>query len=176
MSDEARTPLEGHEEPLPLEDIDVRSGLADFLSGLFVFAVALYALIESYNMPSFGEPDEMNYNTPGLTPMVVSGVLVVLSAALMIRSRKLPFRFEFGGLQIETIRVWITLAIITVFIIMMPFIGYAPATFLMLVAFQLAFARKRDWRFILIWVLGLSAVLTGVLYYVFHDIFMIPLP
>jgi hypothetical protein len=36
--------------------------------------------------------------------------------------------------------------------------------------------RKRNLRFVLIWGLGLSAVLTAILWYVFSEIFLIPLP
>jgi hypothetical protein len=58
----------------------------------------------------------------------------------------------------------------------MPLIGYAAATFLLLLAFQTVFVRKRDLRLLLIWGGGLSAVLTAALWYVFSEIFLIPLP
>jgi hypothetical protein len=46
----------------------------------------------------------------------------------------------------------------------------------MLFAFQTIFTARRNLRFLLIWAGGLSLILTGALYYVFGQIFMIPLP
>ena len=177
MSDQTASKTEHADEHPPLEDIEITSINADFVSGLVVFCVALYAFIDSYAMPSFGTPDEAAYNTPGLTPMLVSGILVILSVALMFRSRGVSFAdMHFGGFGGETRRVLMTFGIILVFVIVMPFIGYAPATFLLLFAFQTVFARKRSLFFVLVWGFGLSAVLTGTLYYVFANVFMIPLP
>ena len=42
--------------------------------------------------------------------------------------------------------------------------------------FQIAFAQQRTLKSILIWGFGLSAVLTVVLYYLFGEVFFIPLP
>jgi hypothetical protein len=58
----------------------------------------------------------------------------------------------------------------------MPWIGYPVATFLLLFAFQTIFVARRDLKFLLIWAGGLSLVLTAALYYVFGQIFLIPLP
>ncbi len=165
-----------HEDHPPLPDERIRSPAADFVAGVLIFLVSLYTLVDSYNMPSFGDPSEKAYNTPGLTPMVVSAVLLVLSAALMIRSRNFSLSLGFARPQIETIRVLITFTVIFVFVAVMPWIGYVPATFLMLFAFQMIFARKRTVFFVLVWAIGLSAALTGVLYYVFLHVFMIPMP
>lgn len=156
--------------------MEIRSTTADFFAGLAVLCVALYAFIEAYNMPSFGDPDEAAYNTPGMTPMVVSGALVIMAVALIIRSRHVSFSWTFNAIGSETIRVLITFGIILGFIIIMPLVGYAPATFLLLFSFQMVFARKRTIKFILIWGVGLSGLLTAILFHVFGNIFMIPLP
>jgi len=47
---------------------------------------------------------------------------------------------------------------------------------LMLAAFQYIFGKKRDLKYVLVFCIGLSAVVTMVLYYVFGVVFMIPLP
>ena len=46
----------------------------------------------------------------------------------------------------------------------------------MLLVFQTVFSYRRDWRFILVWAVGLSVVLTAVLYWLFAKVFQIPLP
>jgi hypothetical protein len=146
----------------------------DFLVGLIIFAISLYTLIESVRMPFYGDAGALS--SPGLTPGLVSLFLLVLSAALMLRSRH--FRTTLGGfsIDVETKRVLTVFLIIFVYIAAMPWIGYVPATFLMLLAFQTIFAKQRTLAFLLIWGIGLSAVLTAALYYLFGQIFLIPLP
>jgi hypothetical protein len=46
----------------------------------------------------------------------------------------------------------------------------------MLLCFQSAFARSWSLRYLLVWCLGLSGLLTAVLWYVFARIFLIPIP
>ena len=125
-------------------------------------------------MPLYGDAGALS--SPGLTPGLVSLFLLVLSAALMLRSRR--FRAAFGGISIdvETKRVLTVFLIIFIYVAAMPWVGYVPATFLMLLAFQVIFARQHTLAFIVIWGVGLSAFLTAALYYLFGEIFLIPLP
>lgn len=146
----------------------------DFLVGLIIFAISLYTLIESVLMPYYGDSGALS--SPGLTPGLVSLFLLALSAALMLRSRNFRFVFHGIGTTPEARRVLTVFAIIFVYIAVMPWTGYVMATFLMLLAFQLIFAKLRTISFILIWGIGLSAALTAALYYLFGEIFLIPLP
>jgi hypothetical protein len=98
------------------------------------------------------------------------------SAVLMLRSRRGRLPFTFAAPSIETRRVLIVFGLVFVYVLVMPLIGYAIATFLMLFAFQTIFTGRRDLRFLVIWAGGLSLVLTAALYYVFGQIFLIPLP
>lgn len=146
----------------------------DFLAGLVLFLVALYALVESIRMPFFG--DSGVWGSPGLTPGIVSAVLMLLSGLLMFRSRRLSlaafgFRFE-----VERARGLAVFGLIIAYVAAIPWIGYAVATFVMVFVFQVAFAAKRTLRFVLVWGVGLSAVLTVALYYLFAEFFFIPLP
>jgi hypothetical protein len=69
-----------------------------------------------------------------------------------------------------------TFALIIAYVAAIPYAGYVPATFVMLFVFQLVYAKSRNLSFLIIWALGLSVVLTGVLYYVFAELFLIPMP
>lgn len=69
------------------------------------------------------------------------------------------------------------------FVLIIGYIGslywlhYAVATFIMMFVFQVAFAtRTRDLRYIAFWGIGYSAAITAALYYVFGEVFYIPLP
>jgi hypothetical protein len=160
--------------PGPAAEPALKKAGADFLAGLVIFLISLYVLIESYRMPFYGDSGALG--SPGLTPGLIALFMMVLSAALMWRSRVFRVPFMLALPDESARRVLMVLGLVVAYVALMPRIGYAPATFLLLLAFQMVFARKRDLRILLIWGIGLSAVLTAVLWYVFSDIFLIPLP
>ncbi|MGI9524460.1 MAG: tripartite tricarboxylate transporter TctB family protein [Hyphomicrobiaceae bacterium] len=151
-----------------------RGSAGDFIAGLAIFLLGAYALYESINMPYYGDSGVLG--SPGLTPGLIAGVLLLLSAMLMFRARGFSWPDMSFSIDVNMWRGLLALGIILVYVAVLPFIGYAPATFAMLVVFQLVFAPVRNWRYMVIWCLGLSAFLTAVLYYVFAEFFLIPLP
>jgi len=146
----------------------------DFFAGVFLALLSLYVLVSSIRMPHYSGSGWLG--SPGLTPGLLALALLLLSLALMVRARH--FRLSFGGFspRIESLRAAACFAMIFVYIAVTPWIGYVPATFLLLFAFQTAFARKLSVRYVLVWSLGLSALLTLILWYVFGQIFFVPLP
>jgi hypothetical protein len=156
------------------QDASLRKAGADFAVGLVIFLVSLYALITSIRMPYFGDAGALS--SPGLTPGLIAAFMLVLSTVLMLRSRRFRLPFTMTAPSIETRRVLIVFGLVFLYVLLMPWIGYAVATFLMLFAFQTLFTARRDLRFLLIWAGGLSLFLTAALYYVFGHIFLIPLP
>jgi hypothetical protein len=156
------------------QDASLRKAGADFVVGLVIFVISLYALIASIRMPYFGDAGALS--SPGLTPGLIALFMLVLSAVLMLRSRRFRLPFTLTTPGIETRRVLTVFGLVFLYVLLMPWIGYAVATFLMLFAFQTIFTARRDLRFLLIWAGGLSLALTAALYYVFGHIFLIPLP
>jgi putative tricarboxylic transport membrane protein len=156
------------------QDASLRKAGADFVVGLVIFVISLYALIASIRMPYFGDAGALS--SPGLTPGLIALFMLVLSAVLMLRSRRFRLPFTLTTPSIETRRVLTVFGLVFLYVLLMPWIGYAVATFLMLFAFQTIFTARRDLRFLLIWAGGLSLALTAALYYVFGHIFLIPLP
>ena len=146
----------------------------DFIAGLIIFVISVYVLIEAYGMPHFAGSGWLG--SPGLTPGLIALALLALSTALMMRSRN--FRLRLGPIapEVETMRVASAFAMIFVYVAITPWLGYVPATFALLFAFQTAFARKLSVRYVLVWSTGLSALLTGLLWYVFGELFFVPLP
>jgi len=153
---------------------DKEKNARDFAAGLTIFAIATYALIESIRMPYYGDSGILG--SPGLTPGLISAVLLLLSAMLMYRSRSLSLSGLAFSINVEGWRGLLTFGLIIVYVAVLPWVGYAPATFVMLFVFQVIFAQQRDWRYLIIWAMGLSAALTVALYYLFAEIFLIPLP
>jgi len=153
------------------------AGGGDLVAGAVIFLIALYVLIESIRMPFYREGLEGFLSSPGFTPGLIAVGLLALSAALMLRSRHVRLSFGVRTLEVETIRVLTVFGIIFAYILVMPWIGYVAATFLMMLAFQLIFAkRRREPFFIVVWGIGLSAVITAALYALFGLFFLIPLP
>jgi hypothetical protein len=155
-------------------DAQLRKAGADFIAGLVIFVVSLYALIASIRMPYYGDAGALS--SPGLTPGLIALFMLVLSAVLMLRSRRFRLPFTLSAPSIEARRVLTVFGLVFLYVLVMPWIGYAVATFLMLFAFQSIFVARRDLKFLLVWAGGLSLVLTAALYYVFGQIFLIPLP
>jgi len=164
---ETRTP----ERP---DDIEGVRAAKDFFSGLVLFAVAVYVLIESYRMPHFAGSGWLG--SPGLTPGLLGFALLVLSSVLMARGRQFRLSVVIPAWQVETLRTAGCFALMLAYVAATPRIGYVPATFLLLFTFQTVFAPRLTARHVLVWSLGLSAVLTAVLWYVFGQIFFVPLP
>jgi hypothetical protein len=146
----------------------------DFFAGVVLALISLYVLVTSVRMPHYSGSGWLG--SPGLTPGLIALALLVLSIALMVRAR--DFRLSFAGFspRIESLRAAACFVMIFVYIAITPWIGYVPATFLLLFAFQTAFARKLSVRYVLLWSIGLSALLTLILWYVFGQIFFVPLP
>jgi hypothetical protein len=157
------------------EDLDRRRRTGqDLLAGLVLAGIGLWVLVASLRMPFYSGSGWVG--SPGLTPGVVGAVLIVL--ALVLASRGLRHSVAFGSWRpgVAGWRAAGVVAIVTGYVAVIPWIGYVPATFLMLVVFQSAFARAWSLRFLLLWVLGLSAGLTGALWWLFAKIFLIPMP
>lgn len=146
----------------------------DFVAGVVLFLIALYTLISSTRMPYYG--DSGVWGSPGLTPGLISAVLLLLSGLLILRSR----RFSLAALRPRmTVEIWRGIAVLGVILAYaagVPTIGYVPATFLMLMIFQIAFAPKHSVAYFLVWGVGLSAALTAALWWLFGEFFFIPLP
>lgn len=150
-----------------------RSG-QDLLTGLVLAGIGLWVLVASIRMPHYSGSGWVG--SPGLTPGLVGAVLILL--ALALASRGVRHGVAFGGWRpgIQGARAAGVVAIVTCYVAVIPWIGYVPATFLMLVVFQSAFARAWSLRFLLLWVLGLSAALTAALWWLFATVFLIPMP
>lgn len=163
------------EEGLTPSGVDpVQSPNGDFLVGAIIFAVALYTLNSSIHMPFYG--DSGVWGSPGLTPGLISVVLLLLSGLLMFRSRRLTVAGFGMSFSVERARGLLVFGLIVGYVAAIPLIGYPIATFLILFIFQTVFATRHDLKFIVIWGFGLSAILTVILYYLFAEFFFIPLP
>lgn len=147
------------------------------LAGVVVLAVSVAALVASLLMERVGSGIDRFLGAPGLTPGFLSGVLILLSAMLVLRNRDVPLPRPQVVLDQAQRRMLGVFVLIAVYIASLYWLPYLLSTFLMLAAFQLGFAsRRRSPRYVLTWCLGYSAAISGALWYVFGEVFYIPLP
>ncbi len=149
-----------------------RKAGADLIVGVIILGVSIYVLIDSLWMPHYGDAGLVS--SPGFTPGLIAIFMIVMSLVLIFRSRN--FAWPKSNWTTESWRVLGCLAIIVAYVALMPITGYAPATFVLLATFQLVYSKKHDVKYLVVWVFGLSAVLTAALWYLFGRIFLIPLP
>jgi hypothetical protein len=113
-------------------------------------------------------------STPGVFPMLASGVMVV-SALWILRdtARRAP---DGGGInrfleQVTPLRQVVMLGLVALYVAVMPWLGFVVASGLFLVA-AIGFL----WRRNIFLTAGLSAVALGVIYLIFRVAFQVVLP
>ncbi|MCW2306306.1 tripartite tricarboxylate transporter TctB family protein [Rhodobium gokarnense] len=149
----------------------------DKLAGIILLVISGAALINSLAMERIGEGIDRVLGAPGLTPGFLSAVLVLLSIALIVRSWSAPLPRLPRRLGETQKRMITAFAIIFLYIGSLYWVPYFVSTFVMLAVFQIVFAsRPRTLRHVLGWGLVYSAAVAGALYYVFGEVFYIPLP
>jgi putative tricarboxylic transport membrane protein len=153
-----------------------RPSQADFVAGLVIGLVALAALIESIRMPFYEEGRRGLLSAPGLTPGLLSLGLIVMSLLLMFRARGFKPTLPRMHLSEEGARVLGVIAILVAYVAAIKPLGYVASTFIMMALFQGVFMARRTVSTLLLWSVGLSALVTGILYYAFANVFLIPLP
>lgn len=113
-------------------------------------------------------------STPGVFPMLASGVMVVSVLSILRDSaRRAP---NGGGIrrfleQIAPLRQGVMLGLVALYVAVMPWLGFVVASGLFLVA-TIGFL----WRRSIMLTAGISAVALGVIYLIFRVAFQVVLP
>ncbi|MBP1930962.1 tripartite tricarboxylate transporter TctB family protein [Ammoniphilus resinae] len=108
---------------------------------------------------------------PGLFPLWLSGLLILLSIAYIIDC------YRKNIIQLKDIlpkgaglrKIILIMVSLVVFYILAPFTGYSVAGIIML---MILFIKEYKWY----WGLGISVVVTVVLFYTFYSVLNVPLP
>lgn len=120
-------------------------------------------------------PTAADYGTgvpgPGLWPIVISVVLLLCAAMLVLKTVKMkPEQDTKVELMNEgTKRVYITIAILFGYLLVLEFLGFIIATTVMEFVFIQWFAKKKPWVTLLI-----SVAITLVIYAVFQYVLNVP--
>nr|WP_306268673.1 tripartite tricarboxylate transporter TctB family protein [Pararhizobium sp. IMCC3301] len=149
----------------------------DKVAGVVVLVASTATLIASYLMPLVGEGLDKFLAAPGLTPALLSIFLILLSLVLIARNWSAPLTLGVGAIGETQKRMMIAFAIIVFYIASLYVLPYLVSTFFMMFAFQFVFAsRERSVMYVILWCGVYSAAISGALYYVFGEVFYIPLP
>lgn len=137
-----------------------------YVSGFFILIGGAISW-QSLSMPIYGE-----YGPgPGLLPLWVAGIMTVLGVVNLVQSLRRN-NTQFADLMPKGTGLINLLACIgsfTLFMIIVGHVGFAISSILMLF---ILFSRGYKWY----WGLGMSFVVTGIVFYVFGSILSVPLP
>lgn len=160
-----------------LERLKLRRQQRDKLAGVVVLILSVATFISSLLMERMGTGIDRFLGAPGLTPGFLSLVLIILSLMLVVRTWGVALPWPTRGPSVDQWRMLGVLALIFIYILSLYWLPYVVSTFVMLLVFQFCYSsRPRNMRYVLLWCLVYSAVIAGALYYVFGEIFYIPLP
>ena len=122
-----------------------------------------------------GYPTAADYGTgvpgPGLWPIVISAVMLAMSALLAMKSIKMPTEknTDVPMWNQGTKRVYITMGILFAYVAVLEFLGFIIATTVMEAIFIHWFAKKKPWVTAVI-----ALVVTLVIYCVFQYVLNVP--
>ena len=122
-----------------------------------------------------GYPTAADYGTgvpgPGLWPIVISAVMLAMSALLAMKSIKMPAEknTDVPMWNQGTKRVYITMGILFAYVAVLEFLGFIIATTVMEAIFIHWFAKKKPWVTAII-----ALVVTLVIYCVFQYVLNVP--
>ena len=144
-----------------------RPGELVFALLIVVFSVA--ALWQSYNISGFS-----GKTTPGVFPMIASGVMVISGVVVLMSATQLPAPPEGAPgflAKILTLRHMVVIGLVLAYVLLMPLIGFvASSAVFLFCSFQFL------WRKNPLLMLALTGVTLVIIYVVFREVFQVVLP
>ena len=144
-----------------------RPGELVFALLIVVFSVA--AFWQSYGISGFS-----GKTTPGVFPMIASGVMMISSVVILISATRLsaPPEGSPGFLaEVLTLRHVVMIGLVLAYVMLMPLIGFvASSAVFLFCAFQFL------WRKNPVLMLALTAATLAIIYLIFREVFQVVLP
>jgi|TARA_Y100000385_G_scaffold92983_1_gene96010 hypothetical protein len=144
-----------------------RPGELVFALLIVVFSVA--ALWQSYSISGFS-----GKTTPGVFPMIASGVMVISGVVVLMSATQLPAPPEGAPgflAEILTLRHMVVIGLVLAYVLLMPLIGFvASSAVFLFCSFQFL------WRKNPLLMLALTGVTLVIIYVVFREVFQVVLP
>lgn len=140
----------------------------NFVAAAIGFVFGVFVLIEAFLLPkgTNGVPG------PGLFPIIISAIMILSSVALFLRSLKMKAEedIEIHPFSDDSKRVYLVMAVLLVYLVVMPYVGFCVTTFVLMSALVKWFSAKKIVPCLLI-----SAVVTAAVYLIFSKVLNVPL-
>ena len=144
-----------------------RPGELAFALLIVVFSVA--AFWQSYGISGFS-----GKTTPGVFPMIASGLMVISSVVILISAMRIPGPPDGSPgflAEILTLRHIVVISLVLAYVLMMPLIGFvASSAVFLFCAFQFL------WRKHPLLMLALTGATLAIIYVIFREVFQVVLP
>lgn len=144
-----------------------RPGELVFALLIVVFSVA--AFWQSYGISGFS-----GKTTPGVFPMIASGVMVMSGVVILISATRLPAPPEGSPgflAEVLTLRHMVVIGLVLAYVLLMPLVGFvASSAVFLFCAFQFL------WRKNPLLMLALTGVTLVIIYVIFREVFQVVLP
>lgn len=130
-------------------------------------ALALYVIWETSSFPG----SRGRVPGPAVFPVIISVVMLMASLSLVITSLRMKPEDDrpLGLLSGDNMRVYLSMAVLVVYVAVMPFIGFCVTSSVLLFGLIKWFGKYR------FHVCALSALaVTGIVYYVFSEVLNVP--
>lgn len=142
----------------------------NIITSIIVMAISVYVIVTCAGYPT-AEAYGTGVPGPGLWPMAVAVCMLLAALSLLIKALRTkkeddtPIEMWTDG----TKRVYITMAILIVYVAVLGIVGFLISTSVMLFVFIQWFGKKKPWITLLI-----SVICTAVIYGVFKFLLNVP--
>ncbi len=137
------------------------------IAGVFSL-LGLFVIVQSLSFPR----GRAGIPGPGMVPIMIAVLMIVASASLVLSTLRMTSAEDVPlGLRSEGHRrVYLCMAILVLYLILMPQIGFCIASFLLLFGLIKWFGNYRYWVCAVV-----SAFLTGIVFGLFSEVLHVPL-
>ena len=139
---------------------------ANFWIGIFCGGLALLVYFVTRDLSRLG----------GVYVNFVLAAMGVLSLIIMVRGLMKPERIRIFSSSEERNNVIIGVVILTIYLILLPIIGFLPSSYLFYFCFNLYLADNRFGFSNIVRSILLSIIIVTLFYFVFHHFLEVPLP
>jgi putative tricarboxylic transport membrane protein len=141
----------------------------ELVFALLIVVFSVVALWQSYSISGFS-----GKTTPGVFPMIASGVMVISGVVVLMSATQLPAPPEGAPgflAEILTLRHMVVIGLVLAYVLLMPLIGFvASSAVFLFCSFQFL------WRKNPLLMLALTGVTLVIIYVVFREVFQVVLP
>jgi divalent metal cation (Fe/Co/Zn/Cd) transporter len=165
------------------EQSSARAGaLADLITSVFLAGVGIFIFVNAYQMPRLEQRNVHPLTVPGFVPMMLGGVLVVLSLLLAYRSFRNTNSESMRELMAllrsrEAARAAAGAGLVLLFVLVLIWAASALFIFAFIIVLEV-FLDDEPPKLVrsLIWALLTASIASAAIYYLFAQIFLVRLP